>query len=168
LGLRFDYLCEQEVKNINKPIRAYHLTPVSGVGEHRIFKAKINLRKKWLWAISSAILIVFIIVGVLYWKYFYLPAPIEMGSGNKMSLHFPEGPSIAVLPFDNMSKDPEQQYFCDGITENIIAVLSHIPKLLVIARNSTFEYKGKSINIASIYKLKATSTIPQEGVRFRQ
>jgi len=89
LGLGFDYLGEQEVKNINKPVRAYHLAPDSGVGEHRIFKAKKNLRKKLLWAISSAILIVFIIIGVLYWKYFYLPAPTEMGSGNKMSPHFP-------------------------------------------------------------------------------
>ena len=49
-----------------------------------------------------------------------------------------------------MSKDPDQEYFCDGITENIIAVLSHIPKLMVIARNSTFAYKGKSINVQQI------------------
>jgi adenylate cyclase len=49
-----------------------------------------------------------------------------------------------------MSKDPDQEYLCDGITENIIAVLSHIPKLLVIARNSTFAYKGKSINVQQI------------------
>jgi adenylate cyclase len=67
-----------------------------------------------------------------------------------MAFNLSKGPSIAVLPFDNMNKDPDQEYFCDGITENIIAVLSHIPQLLVIARNSTFAYKGKSINIQQI------------------
>ena len=49
-----------------------------------------------------------------------------------------------------MSKDPDQEYFCDGITENIIAVLSHIPQLMVISRNSTFAYKDKSINVQQI------------------
>ena len=56
----------------------------------------------------------------------------------------PDGPSIAVLPFDNMSGDPEQEYFADGITEDIITEISRIPGLLVISRNSTFTYKGKA------------------------
>jgi adenylate cyclase len=59
-------------------------------------------------------------------------------------------PSIAVLPFDNMSRDPEQEYLVDGITENIIAVLSAIPAMFVIARNSTFTYKGKAVNVQKI------------------
>ena len=67
-----------------------------------------------------------------------------------MAINLPEGPSLAVLPFDNMSQDPDQEYICDGITETIITVLSHIPKLLVIARNSTFAYKGKSINVQQV------------------
>jgi adenylate cyclase len=71
-----------------------------------------------------------------------------------------KGPSIALLPFDNMSKDPEQEYFCDGITEKISAVLSHILQLMVIARNSTFAYKGKSINVQQIgYELGAQYVI---------
>ena len=56
----------------------------------------------------------------------------------------PEKPSIAVLPFDNMSGDPEQGYFADGITEDIITDLSKVSGLFVIARNSSFAYKGKS------------------------
>ena len=55
----------------------------------------------------------------------------------------PEPPSIAVLPFDNMSGDPEQEYFSDGITEDIITDLSKVGGLMVIARNSSFAYKGK-------------------------
>ncbi len=59
----------------------------------------------------------------------------------------PDKPSIAVLPFDNMSTDPEQEYFSDGITEDIITALSKLSALFVIARNSAFAYKGKSVNV---------------------
>ena len=62
----------------------------------------------------------------------------------------PDEPSIAVLPFENMSGDPNQEYFSDGITEHIITSLSKVPYLLVIARNSTFSYKNKSIKVQQI------------------
>ncbi len=62
----------------------------------------------------------------------------------------PEKPSVAVLPFDNMSADPEQDYFADGITEDIITELSRLPALLVIARNSTFTYKGKATKVQDV------------------
>ena len=62
----------------------------------------------------------------------------------------PEQPSVAVLPFDNMSADPEQDYFADGITEDIITELSRLPALLVIARNSTFTYKGKATKVQDV------------------
>jgi adenylate cyclase len=66
------------------------------------------------------------------------------------ALPLPDKPSIAVLPFQNMSGDPEQEYFADGITEDITTALSHIPSLFVIARNSSFAYKGKAIDIRQI------------------
>jgi adenylate cyclase len=59
-----------------------------------------------------------------------------------MAYPLPEKPSIAVLPFGNLSGDPEQDYFSDGITEEIITALSKTPKMLLIARNSTFSFKG--------------------------
>jgi len=62
----------------------------------------------------------------------------------------PEGPSIAVLPFTNMSHDLEQDYFADGMAEEIIAALSRCKWLLVIARNSSFTYKGKSVDVRRI------------------
>ncbi|MDP7547316.1 MAG: winged helix-turn-helix domain-containing protein, partial [Alphaproteobacteria bacterium] len=62
----------------------------------------------------------------------------------------PDQPSIAVLPFENMSGDPGQQYFSDGITEDIITELSRYPDFLVIARQSTFRYRGKSINLRQV------------------
>jgi adenylate cyclase len=65
-------------------------------------------------------------------------------------LQRPDNPSIAVLPFQNMSSDPEQEYFADGITEDIITELSHFKGLLVIARNSTFTYKGKPVDVKKV------------------
>ena len=65
-------------------------------------------------------------------------------------LQLPEKPSIAVLPFTNMSGDPEQEYFADGITEDIITVLSQISELFVIARNSSFSYKGRAVDVKQV------------------
>jgi len=62
----------------------------------------------------------------------------------------PDKPSIAVLPFDNMSSDPEHQYFAEGIAENIITALSRISRMRVIARNSTFVYKGKAVDLRQV------------------
>jgi adenylate cyclase len=70
-------------------------------------------------------------------------------SGSK-SLELPDRPSIAVLPFDNMSGDPEQEYFSNGITEDIITQLSQFRSLFVIARNSSFAYKGRAVNVPEI------------------
>ena len=63
----------------------------------------------------------------------------------KMVMPLPDQPSIAVLPFTNMSDDPKQEYFADGITDDLITDLSQISDLFVISRNSTFVYKGKVI-----------------------
>ncbi|HEU0155886.1 MAG TPA: adenylate/guanylate cyclase domain-containing protein, partial [Stellaceae bacterium] len=68
----------------------------------------------------------------------------DIASGPRWSLPLPEKPSIAVLPFTNMSGDPEQDYFADGMVEDIITALSRIRWLFVIARNSSFTYKGKA------------------------
>jgi|SRR5262245_27772937 len=83
------------------------------------------------------------------------------------SLPLPDKPSIAVLAFTNMSGDPGQDYFSDGITDDIIADLSRFSELLVIARNSTFQYKGKSVDIRQVgrelgvrYVLRAAFAAP--------
>ena len=76
--------------------------------------------------------------------------PIEVASVKKMAYPLPDKPSIAVLPFVNMSEDPKQDYFSDGITEEIITALSKTPKLFVIARHSTFAYKGKPVKVRQV------------------
>src|ERR1700759_4688336 len=72
----------------------------------------------------------------------------EAGEGNALPL--PDKPSIAVLPFANMSADPEQEYFADGIAEDVITALSRYPSLFVIARNSCFTYKGRAIDAKQV------------------
>jgi len=68
----------------------------------------------------------------------------------RLALALPDKPSIAVLPFQNMSGDPEQEYFCDGITEDIITELSRFSDLFVIARNSSFQYKDRAIDLRQV------------------
>jgi adenylate cyclase len=74
----------------------------------------------------------------------------EVASKEKMAFPLPDKPSIAVLPFANLSGNPNQEFFSDGITEDIITALSKIPKLFVIARNSTFSYKGKAVKVKQV------------------
>jgi adenylate cyclase len=69
---------------------------------------------------------------------------------SKATLTLPDKPSIAILPFANMSRDPDQEYFADGITEDIITELSQFSELFVIARNSSFQYKGRTIDARQI------------------
>jgi hypothetical protein len=67
-----------------------------------------------------------------------------------MAYPLPDKPSIAVLPFDNLSGDPDQEYLADGLSEGIITALSHSPSLFVVARNSSFVYKGKPVKIQQV------------------
>jgi adenylate cyclase len=119
LGLDFEYLGEQAVKNIKKPVRVYRAKMESGVSD-------VELSRE---------------------------------------LPLPDKPSIAILPFVNMSGDPEQEYFSDGITEEIITALSRTPKLFVIARNSTFTYKGKSVKVQKLAEELGVQYVLEGSVR---
>jgi len=85
----------------------------------------------------------------------------EKGEGLKV----PGKPSIAVLPFDNISGDPEQEYFSDGVTEEIITALSKVPKMFVIARNSTFTYKGKPVKVQQVSEELGVQYVLEGSVR---
>jgi TolB-like protein/predicted Zn-dependent protease len=80
----------------------------------------------------------------------YQPRPGSQIAEVRPALTLPEKPSIAVLPFVNMSTDPEHEFFADGLSEDLITDLSQVPGLFVIARNSSFAYKGKSVDVRSI------------------
>jgi len=83
----------------------------------------------------------------------------------KPEVEVPDKPSIAVLPFANMSNDPEQEYFADGIAEDIITALSHIKQWLVVARNSSFAYKGRNVDIREAAKQLGVRYVLEGSVR---
>ncbi len=86
-------------------------------------------------------------------------------AGPDESLPLPDKPSIAVLPFDNMSGDPEQEYFSDGIAEDLLTSLSHIHELLVIARNSSFSYKGQNPDVRQVARDLGVHYVLEGSVR---
>ena len=86
-------------------------------------------------------------------------------AGAEGTLPLPDKPSIAVLPFTNMSGDPEQEYFADGISEDIITALSKISKLFVVARNSTFTYKGRAVDVKQVGREQGVRYILEGSVR---
>ena len=92
-------------------------------------------------------------------------AELAVASPQMPSLELPEEPSIAVLPFANMSGEPEQEYFSDGIAEDIITALSRISGLLVIARNSTMVYKGKAVDVKQIGREQGVRYVLEGSVR---
>ena len=94
-------------------------------------------------------------------------AAVSMPSGTavKPELALPDKPSIAVLPFANMSGDPEQEYFADGMVEDIITALSRFRQLFVIARNSTFTYKGRAVDVRHVAKELGVRYVLEGSVR---
>jgi adenylate cyclase len=89
----------------------------------------------------------------------------EAGEGSAPTLTLPDKPSIAVLPFQNMSGDPEQEYFADGMVEEIITALSRIRWLFVIARNSSFTYKGQAVDVKQVGRELGVRYVLEGSVR---
>ena len=127
LNLNCEYLGEQQVKNIAKPVRAYRVLPEMGDAKHRAVQAK--------------------------------------RAGERSSPDGSGKPSIAVLPFQNMSGDPEQEFFGDGLVEDILTSLSAVSSMTVIARNSTFAYKGKAVDVREVAKDLGVRYVLEGSVR---
>ena len=163
LELGYEYLGEHSVKNIAEPVHVYRvlMEPESAgkvIGEKR-------KTKRWI-ALAAAIIVLIGVGGLAGW-YLYIEQTkrIESASMEKMAYPLPDKPSIAVLPFENLSGDPEQEYFSDGITEDIITDLSKISGLFVIARHSVFTYKGKTIKIAEVGRELGVRHVLEGSVR---
>jgi adenylate cyclase len=166
LGLEYEYLGEQPVKNIPKPVRVYRVLSFPGAAAHRVIKAKAVVGRMWRnVALVVAAILVLGVTAVVIWNSFFSFPPVETVSEERPVFDLPEGPSVAVLPFVNLSDDPKQEYFSDGLTENIITGLSGIPKLLVIARNSTFAYKGKPVKVREVASELGVRYLVEGGVQ---
>ena len=144
LALGYEYFGEYTVKNIAKPIKVYKV-PM----EPR--PAKKAKTKKWKkLALVAAGIVILGGGGLALWNFYFQPPPVEVVTEAEMVFPLPDKPSIAVLPFVNVSRDREQEYIADGITEQIITTLARNPHLFVIASNSTFTYKGKPVKVQQV------------------
>jgi adenylate cyclase len=166
LALGYEYIGEHTIKNIVKPIRVYRVP----TGPETLQKVTEEKRPPPSWqrpALAVVIVLLVVAGGVAIWKSSRLPTspPMEVASVEKMAHPLPDKPSIAVLPFDNLSGDPEQEYFSDGLTEEIISALSSVPKLFVIARNSTFTYKGKPVKVQQVSEELGVRYVLEGSVR---
>jgi adenylate cyclase len=94
-----------------------------------------------------------------------VPETVAQSKPESAMLALPEKPSIAVMPFQNMSGDPEQDYFCDGMVEEIITAIARLPWLFVIARNSSFAYKGKSPDLRQVGRELGVRYVLEGSVR---
>ena len=166
LELEYEYLGEQQVKNIRTPIRVYRLLSYPGAAAHRVVQAKETLGQRWRkMALSIAATVVVAAIGLGIW-HFYLRRPtVEPAAVDKMAYPLPDKPSIAILPFDNMTGDPEQEFFSDGLVEEIITALASVPEFFVVARNSTFTYKGKPVKVQQISEELGVQYVLEGSVR---
>ena len=157
LDFGFDFLGAQQVKNIAKPVTVYRVR-TEGMGAPA---GKVVARwRQSAGLIAAAAVAVLLVAGVAVWQFTRGPelVPQESAAVDDPILALPTGPSIAVLPFENLSGDSEQDYFADGITEEIIAELTRYKELFVIAGSSTRKYRGQE------YDPKAVGG--ELGVRF--
>jgi adenylate cyclase len=166
LDLSFEHRGEHAVKNIAQLVSVYRIAmdPAS------LAKARPRPVGRWRWqwaALAVAALLVVGVAGFAIWKFALRPTspPAEEISEQTAALDLPSKPSVAVLPFDNMSGDAEQEYFSDGITEDLITDLSKVSGLFVIARNSTFLYKGKAVNVEDVGRELGVRYVLEGSVR---
>ena len=169
LPLHYDYLGEHEVKNITRPVQVYRALMDNGVVKEvgPRPKAKGQGQRITVFGLIGALVT---ISGIALWQYAQrlpslTPQVVEKADPQKMAYALPDKPSIAVLPFVNMSDDREQEYFADGLAEEIINALSKVDQLFVIARNSTFSYKGKSVKVQQVAEEMGVHYVLEGSVR---
>ncbi|NIM26690.1 MAG: hypothetical protein GTO67_03955 [Gammaproteobacteria bacterium] len=161
--VEFESLGLQSVKNISEPIRAYHLRLKKGAEPPAPARAGASEKKGSKRGIAAAGLILFAVAAVVsvWTKPWKAVDPSRDGASVGMS----EKPSIAVLPFANMSGESAEEYFADGMTDDLITDLSKLSGLLVISRNSVFEYKGRNVDIPEVGRKLGVRYILEGSVR---
>ena len=136
----------QHLKNIDEPVRAYAIRIESA---DTIPSDAPETKSPPSWRVGVAALVIAGLVGALAWQATRPPA-VEAARVENMAFELPDRPSIAVLPFANLSGDPSQDFLSDGISEDILTSLSKLAELFVISRTTTAAYKGKDVTIKQV------------------
>ena len=162
LSCGFDFLGEQQVKNITKPVRVYRVR-----AESKPPPARPRSKRRMRWQITVPVLALILVLGAVgAWLTRDLWGPAPEGAAEHPVLGVPEGPAIAVLPFVNLSDDPKQEYFSDGLTEDLMTELSRASSdLRVLARNTTFQYKGKAVDVPKLGRELGARYVLEGSVR---
>ncbi len=119
---------------------------------------------RWIPVVFATMILFVIAIAIAFRWHPWLPE-VEPVSLEKMAFPLPDKPSIAVLPFTNISNDADQEYFADGMTEDLITDISKVSGLFVIARNSVFKYKGKTIEIRQVAEELGVRYVIEGSVR---
>ena len=168
LDFSWEDLGEQRVKNVAEPVRTYRMTPQTGAAPAPSAPGRrIAPGRRKVWAVAGIAAALAVAAVVAAWYLYPRPSPpdADIHATEMAALAPPDQPSIAVLPFNNMSGDPEQEYFSDGITEDLITDLSQVPGLFVIARNSVFTYKGKPVKVQQVARELGVQYVLEGSVR---
>jgi adenylate cyclase len=169
LNVGFEFIGDKSVKNIAEPVPTYKVLVEEGeatVRKERPTRAEQSPRRRTYLIAAAVIGIVALASVAIRYVYFHAaPPPNKTALEQAPDLPLPDKPSIAVLPFTNMSGDPKQEYFSDGITEEIITSLSKMPELFVIARNSSFAFKGKPVDIKEVGRKLGVRHLLEGSVR---
>jgi len=178
LSIGFEDLGPQEVKNIPHPVGAFQVLsgpisvrPAEGAGAAGKRPDKGVRPPRWRSVALAAAVVLLVGAGaVAFWEFYPRSSALP---GNVASTSAPENaapklpgkPSIAILPFENMSDDPGQEHFSDGLTEDIITDLAQLEDLIVIARASVFTYKGKSVKVQQVARELGVQYVLEGSVR---
>ena len=159
LPFDLENLGAQNLKGFDDPVQVYRVELQAGhsVPAPELLERTVALPAKPKFAIAASIMALILIGGIYFWLDVE-ETKVEPIDPDRMVYKLPEKPSIAVLPFDNLSNNPEQEAFVDGLTEDLITDLSKISGLFVVSRNSIWKYKGEAVEIHTVAE--------QLGVRF--
>ncbi len=155
LEVGYEFLGEQSVKNIAAPVEVYKVR-LEPEAAGTVIGKRLGAGP---WRRSALVAGVVLLVGVA------VAVWMRPGAPPAEAPSLPDKPSIAVLPFDNLSGDPEQDYFSDGMTDDLITDLSKVSGLFVIARNSVFTYKDRAVKVRQVAKELGVRYVLEGSVR---
>ena len=162
LAYGFDFLGEHQVKNISKPVRVYRVRAEPRPPSPRPW-SKRGVR--WQIAVPAFVLILLLLGAVGAWLLREHGGPTPQGAVEATATGMPKGPGVAVLPFVNLSGDANKEYFSDGLTEDILTELARVRDLRVLARNTTFQYKGKAADVSKLGRELGVRYVLEGSVR---